>query len=149
MAQSILDEIKQVVTELPTRPNTTMPGLDEVSRMAGVFGRRTEFGSLNYCSSVKILSTALTVYLGSRQVEVGSYTQRKRDIRKSAPETIRQVHRHLKLAPLVELDCSIGCDSDFAPKCSLFLSVYRPENMALAHMIGGSQIGRASCRERV
>lgn len=135
MEQAVLDDIAGFVDRLASEPNVDWPLPDDVKLAAEAFGARTVFGSLNYCSTVKTLSSALTVYLGSERIEASVFTQKKRDIRAAAPETVKQVHRYLQMAPLVRVDCAMGESSEFTPACRLFLSTYRKDNIRLAHMI--------------
>ncbi len=135
MDRTILDEIKRVTRELGGQPNVERLSPEEVKARAEKFCRRTVFGSCNYVSSVKTLSTALTVYLGSDRVEAGVYTQKKRDIKKAAVQTIKSVHQYLKKAPLVKIRSSLGKDSDFTPQCSFYVSKYRRESIRVAHMV--------------
>ncbi|MCE5197830.1 MAG: phosphoenolpyruvate carboxykinase (ATP) [Armatimonadota bacterium] len=135
MYRAILEQIRQAVRDLPAQLNVASLTPDVIKSMAEEFGTRTEFGSCNYVSGVKTLSTALTVYLGSDRVELGNYTQKKRDIKKSAPQTIKAVHEYIKKAPLVQVDCTMGDQSDFTPRCSFFVSTYRRDSIRLAHLV--------------
>ncbi len=112
-----LDELKLSIDALAGRPNVRRVDASAAAELARPFGTPTRLGSLNYASAVKSLSTALTVYLGSPRVEAGFLTQKKRDIRKSAPETIERVLGYLAKAPLVRLDCTMGERSIFTPAC--------------------------------
>ncbi len=135
MYKSLLGEIRQAVDALPGQYNVSDATPDEAGARAKQFGTRTALGNYNYVSTVKNLSTALTVYLGSPAVESGSYTQKKRDIKKGAPDTVRLVHNYLKNAPLIRMECAMGQGSDFVPRCSLYVSTYRKESVRLAHMV--------------
>lgn len=130
-----LEELKQSIADLAGRPNVRVVDADEASRLARPFGTPTRLGSVNYASAVKSLSTALTVYVGSPRVEAGVLTQKKRDIKKSAPETVNRVLAYVSKAPLVRLDCTMGQDSSFMPGCRLYLSTYRPDSARLAYKV--------------
>jgi phosphoenolpyruvate carboxykinase (ATP) len=148
----LLDEIKHIVSELAHAPNVLCASSDEARELAEPFGTPTALGSRNYASTVKNLSTAVTVYLGSPRVETvlslsKGLTQKKRDITKHAPETIDRLRGYLASAPLVHVNCTMGERSGFTPSCSLFVSTYRRDSVRLAHMAaqtlfpgdGGSQ----------
>ena len=135
MELHLLEEIKQTIRELPNQPNVTYLSKDKVAGCAEEFGTQTVFGNFNYVSTVKNLCTALTVYLGSDKVETKVSTQKKRDIKKSAPGTIRQIHNYLKSAPMVRINCSMGDQSSYTPQCSLYISTYRKECIRLANMV--------------
>ncbi len=114
---------------------------DEARRRAEEFGFRTVFGNYNFVSTVKTLSSALTVYLGAGHIYSETLTQKKREILKSAPETIRLVHRYLSKAPLVRIDAAIGQDSAFTPGCTFYTSVYRKDAVRLAHKVAQTFFG--------
>lgn len=135
MDKAILDEIKLVAGRLGAQPNVERLMPDEIKMRAEKFCRRTVFGSCNYVSSAKTLSTALTVYLGSERVEAGVYTQKKRDIKKGALQTIKSVHEYLKKAPMVHTSGTLGKDSDFTPQCAFYVSKYRRDGIRVAHMV--------------
>ncbi len=130
-----LEELKHSIAELAGRPNVRVADADEASRLARPFGTPTSLGSVNYASAVKSLSTALTVYVGSPRVESGVLTQKKRDIRRSAPDTIDRVLAYISKAPMLRLDCTMGQDSTFTPGCRLYLSTYRPDSARLAYKV--------------
>lgn len=135
MEQSLLDEIRRGASELASHPNVTRPSRDEVKAAAERFGTPTNFGNYNWASNVKNRSSAVTVNLGSSRVAAGALTQKKRDIKKGAPQTVRQLHDYTKRVPLVQIECTMGTNSDFAPRCTLYVSTYRPEMVRLAHMM--------------
>lgn len=135
MERALLEEIRQAMAALSGQPNVTYLGPSEAKRIAERFGTPTRLGSCNYASTVKNLSTALTVYLGTSRVKAGAHTQKKKDIRKAAPGTVRSVHDYLRRTPLARLDCTLGDRSGFTPGCALYLSTYRKESIRLAHMV--------------
>jgi len=134
--RALIDEVREIVRDLARSPNAVRVSPDEARRLAEPFGTMTAFGSRNYVSSVKNLSTALTVYLGSPRVEQKTLTQKKRDIRKAAPETVARLRNYLSGVRLVRIDCTMGRNADFVPGCSLFVSTYRTDSVRLAHMAG-------------
>lgn len=135
MEISKLEEIKHTINALRNQPNVSVLTPDEIKQRAEQFGTRTNCGNCNYVSTVKTVSTALTVYLGSSKIDMGAYTQKKRDIKKAAPETIRLLNEYLKKADMVRVDCAMGEQSDFTPRCTFYLSLYRKEMVRLAHMV--------------
>lgn len=130
-----LGEIRQTINNLHEQPNVTVLSEEEASFCSRRYATKTTFGNYNYVSSVKTLSTALTVYIGGKAVETGAYTQKKKDIRKSALSTIKSVNEYLLKAPIVEINCTMGDGSSFSPKCRMFLSTYRKENIRIADMV--------------
>lgn len=135
MPQPLLDGVERNILELPDQPNVYSLSSDEICRRAREFGRATVFGNVNYVSTVKNQSAALTVNLGSRRVLPDLSTSKKRDITKHAAETLRTLHRYLKKTPLLKVDCRAGDNESFAPECTLYLSTYRKESARLAHQV--------------
>ena len=133
--QSLLDEVNKAIAQLPGQPNVFSLSVDEIRSRADEFGTRTVFGNTNWVSTVKNRSSALTVHLGGPGVTPHEPTSRKRDIRKHAAETVRTLHRYLKSAPLLRVDCRVGDNPDFAPECTMYLSNYRRETARLAHKV--------------
>ena len=133
-----VQEIKHVVSELPGWGNVVRVSAEEARERGKPFSTPTTLGSCGYVSTVKNLSTALTVYLGSERVEAGFLTQKKREIKRSAARTISEVHEYLQRVPLVMLPCTMGEGSDFTPSCSVYMSTYRKDNVRLAHMVAES-----------
>lgn len=134
MDQTLLDHIKQVFSEINHFPNVRTVSREEVAELARSSGLRTSFGSYNYVSTVKNLSTAFTVYLGSPRVETEVLTQKKRELKKNAQETIRAVEKHLARVPLARIHFRIGDQGSFTPTCTLLVSTYRKDCIRLAHM---------------
>lgn len=107
---------------------------DDARQAAERFGTLTRFGNVNFVSNVKNLSSALTVSVGSGRVRNPGLTQKKADILKGAPDTVKAVLRYIQSASLVRLDCAVGQDSGFSPQCSLYVSCYRPDSVRLAYV---------------
>ena len=138
MDKSLLEEVKKAAASLPGQPNVSTPSSDELRVRAQQFGMRTAFGNYNFVSTVKNRSGALTVHLGSDRVTTKGSTQKKRDIRRGAAETVRLVHNYLQKAPLVRVSCTMGDNDEFAPVCNMYISVYRREMVRLAHKINST-----------
>ncbi len=138
MDKSLLEEVKKAAASLPGQPNVSTPSSDELRVRAHQFGMRTAFGNYNFVSTVKNRSGALTVHLGSDRVTTKGSTQKKRDIRRGAAETVRLVHNYLQKAPLVRVSCTMGDNDEFAPVCNMYISVYRREMVRLAHKINST-----------
>jgi len=135
LERMLLDEIGRWTLELAGLPNVTRLGADEIRSRAEAFGTPTALGNYNFVSTIKSLSTALTVYLGSELVESDTPTQRKRDIVKAAPKTLRAVRRYITRAPMVRCECAMGESDEFSPRCAFYVSTYRKESIRLAHMV--------------
>lgn len=134
MQQSLLDDITRSLSALATGRNVRHLSADDARAAALTFGAPTVWGNLNYVSNVKNLSTAVTVYLGHGRVRNPALTQKKADILKAAPETVRAVLRYVEGAAMARLDCAIGRNPAFSPQCRLYVSCYRPDSVRLAHM---------------
>lgn len=134
MQQTFLKALSDSVGALTGRTNVRALSPSEARAGALPFGTVTEFGNVNFVSTVKNLSSALTVYVGSHNMPPGQLTQKKREIIKAAPDTAASVVRYLERAPVVQVDCLVGQSSDFSLHCRVFVSAYRKDSVRLAHM---------------
>jgi len=100
------------------------------------FGRSTEFGNINFESSVRNRSAGLTVYVGSKAAAQKELSPRQSKILQAVPDTLRRVHRYLDRAPLICVERTMGDNPDFSPHCTLYVSTYRKECARLAYMWG-------------
>lgn len=131
----MLNEVRKTVEELPNLPNVIRLSADDIRKQAQAFGTRTICGNYNFVSTVKNRSTSLTVHVGTSRVSASESTQKKRDIRKGAAETVRLVSKYLHKAPMLRVDAVMGDNPSFAPKCKMYLSLYRKDAIRLAHMV--------------
>ena len=85
-------DVISMVEALPSRPNVTQPDTQEIRTEAEKYGVRTTFGNYNFVSSVKNRSAALTVYLGSRDIEQRKLNDHQRHIIRNLPSTLVKLH---------------------------------------------------------
>lgn len=135
MHQHLLERITSAVTDLASQPNVSYPSSEEIRDGAESYGQRTKFGNYNFVSTIKNRSAGLTVYVGSSHVEQSTLTQKRRDILSNVPDTLKLVHAYMKKAPFVCVESTMGDNDSFAPRCTLFVSVYRKEMVRIAHMV--------------
>ncbi|MDH7601805.1 MAG: phosphoenolpyruvate carboxykinase (ATP) [Armatimonadota bacterium] len=145
LRSELLDSVRRIAAQTSNAPNVRTLSAQESADGAEPFGTPTAFGSRNYVSSIKNLSTAVTVYLGSPRVETEVLTQKKREIKRSAPDTIRRLEQYLARVPLVRLCCRLGDHSTFTPSCSFVVSTYRKDCLHLAHMVAMNLFPAAQC----
>ncbi len=100
------------------------------------FGRVTEFGNINFESTVRNRSAGLTVYVGSEAVSQRKLSARQSQILAAVPDTLRAVHRYLDRAPIICVERTMGDNPSFSPHCTLYVSTYRKECARLAYMWG-------------
>lgn len=129
------EEILDRVAGLDCYPNVQTPNLEELRRRAEAFGARTQWGSYNFVSSVKNRSAGLTAYVGSERVRQRTLNPRQRDILDNWEDTVGAVLRYLQRAPLLRVERTMGQNNDFCPRCTLFVSVHRPEMCRLSYMV--------------
>ena len=127
----LLNDIK----ELRNRPNVISPSIDELKAMAEKYGTKTQFGNINFVSSVKNRSAGLTVYSGSSRVAQKRLNQKQKEILEKLPKTMKLVHEYLKKAPLICVDRTMGDNQYFTPNCTFYVSYERPEMSRLAYMV--------------
>lgn len=130
-----LNEVLDAVNGLYDRPNVTHSTLEEIRREAERYGTRTKFGNYDFVSSVKNRSAGQTVYIGSPKVAQTRLSQRQRELIRDAQKTIERVHQYFKNAPFVCVERTMGDNSYFNPRCSLYVSIHRKEMIRLAYMV--------------
>ncbi|MBS7622089.1 phosphoenolpyruvate carboxykinase [Candidatus Bathyarchaeota archaeon] len=130
-----LQEIKSVVDSLRSRSNVNFLDEKQVRAMAEEHGTKTTFGNYNFTSTVKNRSANLTVYVGSSKVQQRNLNPRQREILRNLPQTVKEVHKYLELAPLVAVERTMGDNPVFTPHCTLYVSVQRKEMVRLAYMV--------------
>ena len=108
----------------------------QIKERAIPHGQRTEFGNINFVSSVRNRSAGLTVYLGSKEVEQRKLTERQREIIAGVPDTLEKLYRYLDRAPLVCIERTMGDNSHFCPHCTVFTSTYRKDSVRFPYMWG-------------
>lgn len=131
-----LQQVAQAVDELGVSPNVVIPTAEEIKIQAENHGFRTKFGNYNFTSTVKNRSAGFTVYVGGPSVTQERMTQKRREIIRNLPDTLRLAHEYFRKAPLIRVEATMGCNASFTPQCSLYVSTYRKENIRLSHMIG-------------
>lgn len=131
--EDVLASVSTTLEGLPGRPNVTTPSGDELREWAQRIGRKTDLGSYNYSSVVRSRSAGLTVYVGGPEVQQESLNPQQQEILDGLEETVALVDAYVKRAPLVNTVRRMGQNDEFSPRCSLYLSRYRPEVVRLAH----------------
>lgn len=126
----------ELVRALYHYPNVEHLSDEQAKRRASLFGRRTEFGNLNFASFVRNRSAGVTVYLGSKEVRQQNLSPRQRQIIEKAPETLAKVARHLERVPIVSIRRTMGNNPDFNPSCTLFISTCAGYPVQIAYMWG-------------
>lgn len=120
---------------LPSQPNVVHASAEEIRGMAEMHGQQTKFGNYSFVSSIKNRSAGATVYVGSPDVSHPTLTQKRKDVLHGLSDTLKLVHSYLKKAPLVKVESTMGDNDCFAPRCTLYMSIYRKEMIRLAHMV--------------
>ena len=129
-------DVGQLARNLYHHPNVEHLSDAAVKDRALSFGQVTEFGNMNFVSSVRNRSAGLTVYLGSEQVLQGKLSPRQREIREQAPDTLRNLHRYLDRTRLVCIERTMGNNHTFCPHCTMYVSVYTKYAVQIAFMWG-------------
>jgi len=130
MEESFLDFVKS----LPGRSNVRTLTLAQLDEEAKPFGRVTRNQSRSFYSNVRNRSAAVSVILGSDKVASTNLSERQQAIKDRKDQTFRELRAYMERAPLIRLQRTVGQNSVFNPKCNLFLSVQRSDNIRQAHL---------------
>ncbi len=132
--QLYYEDISRAIEQLRDQDNVARPDGDQLRRMAEPHGVRTEFGSVNFSSSIRARSKDLTVILGSENVMQQDLNPHQQRIVRELPETLKKVHRYMQHAPLICTARTLGSNSDFAPHCTMYVSTHRRDCIRLSYM---------------
>ena len=124
MAESFLDFVKS----LPEHGNVRTVSIDELDAEAFKHGRTTNTGGHSFNSNVRNRSAGVAVIFGSDRVATKSFNPNQRRIQENKDKTLEEVRKYLLRTPLIRVQRTIGDNSEFNPKCNLFLSVQRSDN---------------------
>ena len=129
-----IETLKDTIEDLYNRNNVIHPADWELRQMAENMGTLTEFGNVNFSTSVRNRSSAVTVYIGSEKVQQESISERQKAIIANAPETIKKVNEYIKTAPLVCVEQFTGHNELFNPHCRLYVSMHRKDCIRIPFM---------------
>ena len=128
MAESFLDFVKS----LPEQGNVRTVSIDELDSDASKYGRETSTGGRSFYSNIRNRSAGVAVVFGSDRVATTKFNPTQESIRENKDKTLEEVRKYLLRAPLIRVQRTIGDNSEFNPKCNLFLSVQRADNVRQA-----------------
>ena len=128
------ETILRLVQELEGQENVRVLTLGDLEGQARSFGRATVNESLCFYSNVRNRSAAVSVVIGSEKVQPKDLTERQKSILGNLHTTLEKVKAYLKLAPLICVKRTIGLNDTFNPKCTLFLSTQRADNIRQAYL---------------
>ena len=122
------------VRTLEERGNVTSTDMADLASQARPFGRPTVHGGLSFSSNVRNRSASQSVIIGSERVREKSLNAGQKSLLEKADATLEKLQEYLKLAPLIRVKRNI-CDNEvFNPKCNLYLSTQRRDNVRQAYL---------------
>lgn len=99
-------------------------------------GRQTKFGSYGWRSMVSSRIAEKTVVLGSEKTRDFHLSDSKKAIISRAPDELEKILHLMETLPFVRLRRQMGSNSDYNPKCNMYMSTTDPKNHRLAYMWG-------------
>ena len=129
-----MNKFKKFLSELDNSPNVIHMTVDQLALEAYPFGRQTTFGSLSFYSNVRSRSANQSVVIGSEKVQEKNPSSGQKRILANLETTIKTVQQYIKRAPFVRVHRTIGDNKDFNPKCTLYLSTQRRDNIRQAYL---------------
>ncbi|MBI4972818.1 MAG: phosphoenolpyruvate carboxykinase (GTP) [Candidatus Omnitrophica bacterium] len=127
-------EIQRYVQELYRQDNVRHPSRQQLRELAETYGQRTNFGNINFSTTVRNRSAPLTVYLGSEAVRQRKLGDKQRRIYENADSTLSRVHIYLPKAPIVCVEKRMGDNAIFTPHCRLYVSTQERDAIRFAYM---------------
>ncbi|RKX32651.1 MAG: hypothetical protein DRP46_00775, partial [Candidatus Zixiibacteriota bacterium] len=117
-------------------PNIKDVKLEDLREPAIQTGTQTKFGSWGWRSAVSSRIAEKTVYLGSEKVREYHLSDNKRKIISNAPDELDKVLHLMESLPFYRLRRQMGDNSEYNPKCNLYISTADLKNSRLAYMWG-------------
>jgi len=117
-------------------PNIKDVKLEDLREPALQTGTQTKFNSWGWRSAVSSRIAEKTVCLGSEKIREFHLTDQKKRIIADAPTELDKVLHLMETLPLVRLRRQMGQNSEYNPKCNLYMSVADLKNYRLAYMWG-------------
>ena len=139
----MLAQFVEAVKNLEHQRNVTTLDVAELAARAQPVGRPTTYGGLSFFSNVRNGSAGQAVVFGSERVRQKSLTPTQQAIVDRLDSTLATVREYLKIAPLICFKRTIGDNDQFEPKCTLYLSTQRSDNIRQAHLWAGTLKGYA------
>ncbi|HEQ98230.1 MAG TPA: phosphoenolpyruvate carboxykinase (ATP) [candidate division Zixibacteria bacterium] len=124
-------------------PNIKEVKLSDMKEPSYQTGQRTKYGSWGWRSAVSSRIGGKTVYLGSEKVREFHLSDQKKDIIRNAPEELDKVLHLMETLPIAKLSRQMGENSEFNPKCNLYMSMADPKN-ARNVLMWGHTMGKAT-----
>lgn len=119
-------------------PNIKNVKLEELREQAIQTGTQTKFGSWGWRSAVSSRIAEKTVNLGSEKVREFQLSDGKKQIIANAPAELDKVLHLVETMPFVRLRRQMGQNSEYNPKCNLYISTADQKNYRLAYMWGNT-----------
>ena len=127
-------ELLKIVKSLEGSSNVTSLDMAALASSAEPYGRPTTSGGLSFYSNVRNRNASQSVVFGSDKVREKNLTPIQQAIVEKVDSTLAAVQEYIKKAPLICVKRTIGQNDTFNPKCTLFLSVQRQDNVRQAHI---------------
>jgi len=132
--RSYYEGIIRAIQQLRDQDNVARPDGDQLRRMAEPYGVRTQFGSINFSSTIRARSKGCTVILGPQGIMQHDLNPDQQRIVRELPITLDKVHRYIKHCPLVCTARTLGNNDEFAPHCTMYVSTHRKDSIRLPYM---------------
>ncbi len=102
------------------------------------FGTKTKYGSYGWRSFISNRLANKTVYLGSERVRLPNPDAFQLNLIEKAPEELRKVLHYLKTLPFYHIKRQMGNNSEYNPKCDLYVCCSDPKNYRIGYMWGNT-----------
>jgi len=117
-------------------PNIKDTKLEDLRNPSLQTGTQTKYGSWGWRSSVSSRIAEKTVNLGTEKTREFHISDTKKSIISKAPEELDKVLHLMETLPFVRLSRQMGNNSEYNPKCNLYISTADLKNYRLAYMWG-------------
>ena len=102
------------------------------------FGTRTKYGSYGWRSFISNRLANKTVYLGSERVRLPNPDSFQLSLIEKAPEELKKILHYIKTLPFYHIKRQMGNNSEFNPKCDLYVCCSDLKNYRIGYMWGNT-----------
>ena len=127
-------DVGRHANQLFEQENVSHPSRQQLRELAEQYGQATEFGNINFSTTVRNRSAALTVYIGSPAVSQKKLNDKQKRILEKADETLEKLQRYLTKPSVVCIKKYMGHNPVFTPSCRLFVSTQEKDAIRFAYM---------------
>ena len=130
MSNTFFDFVKT----LKGQSNVTLMNMNDLAANSNHTNRETVHGGKAFFSNIRNRSGKESLVVGNEHVQQKNLSPYQKSMLSKLDTTLNTLRKYLEKAPLICTERTIGSNSTFNPKCTLFLSTQRRDNIRQAFL---------------